>query len=158
MLSRVRLCDPRDCSPPGSSVHGILQARVLASIPFLQGIFPTQGSNPGLLHLRQILYRPSRQGRPQWMITAPLGLPQGQRPPRCSLVRRTFPVSPGLCKERGRTARSRRRAQGPSPAKPRWDFSSRMSLRVRGSPEGRKHTGALSPGRTEKGSPRLGQV
>ena len=23
------LCDPVDCSPPGSSVHGILQARVL---------------------------------------------------------------------------------------------------------------------------------
>ena len=28
-LSRVRLCDPMDCSPPGSSAHGILQARVL---------------------------------------------------------------------------------------------------------------------------------
>ena len=23
------LCDPVDCSPPGSSVHGILQARIL---------------------------------------------------------------------------------------------------------------------------------
>ena len=28
-LSRVWLCDSMDCSPPGSSVHGILQARVL---------------------------------------------------------------------------------------------------------------------------------
>ena len=28
-LSRVRLCDPMDCSPPASSVHGIFQARVL---------------------------------------------------------------------------------------------------------------------------------
>ena len=28
-LSRVRLCDPIDGSPPGSSVHGIFQARVL---------------------------------------------------------------------------------------------------------------------------------
>ena len=28
-LSRVHLCNPMDCSPPGSSVHGILQARVL---------------------------------------------------------------------------------------------------------------------------------
>ena len=28
-LSHVRLCDPMDCSPPGSSVHGILQARIL---------------------------------------------------------------------------------------------------------------------------------
>ena len=29
LLSRVRLCDPMDCSLPGSSLHGILQARVL---------------------------------------------------------------------------------------------------------------------------------
>ena len=28
-FSRVRLCDLMDCSPPGSSVHGIFQARVL---------------------------------------------------------------------------------------------------------------------------------
>ena len=28
-LSHVRLCDPMDCSLPGSSVHGTLQARVL---------------------------------------------------------------------------------------------------------------------------------
>ena len=51
--SRVRLCDPVNCSPPGSSVHGILQARTLDGLPFLlQGIFPTQGSNPSLLHRR----------------------------------------------------------------------------------------------------------
>ena len=31
---------------------------------FLQEIFPTQGSNPGLLHCRQILYRLSYQGSP----------------------------------------------------------------------------------------------
>ena len=33
------LCDPVDCSPPGSSVHGILQARVLewAAISFFRG-------------------------------------------------------------------------------------------------------------------------
>ena len=30
----------------------------------LQGIFPSQGSNPGLLHCRQILYRLSHQGSP----------------------------------------------------------------------------------------------
>ena len=30
------LCDPMDCSPPGSSVHGIFQARILEwrAIPF----------------------------------------------------------------------------------------------------------------------------
>ena len=33
------LCDPMDCSPPGSSVHGILQARILewAAISFSSG-------------------------------------------------------------------------------------------------------------------------
>ena len=31
----------------------------------LQGIFPTQGSNPGLLHCRQILYQLSHQGTPR---------------------------------------------------------------------------------------------
>ena len=25
----LTLCDPMDCSPPGSSVHGLLQARIL---------------------------------------------------------------------------------------------------------------------------------
>ena len=44
--------------PITSTVHGILQARVLewVAIPFLQGIFPTQGLNLGLLHCRKILY------------------------------------------------------------------------------------------------------
>ena len=42
-----------DHSPPGSSVHGILQARILewVAIPFSKGIFPTQGLNPHLLCL-----------------------------------------------------------------------------------------------------------
>ena len=54
-LSRVQLGDPVDGSPPGSSVHGILQARILewVAISFSRGIFPTQGSNPGLPHCRQ---------------------------------------------------------------------------------------------------------
>ena len=34
----------------------------------LQGIFPTQGSNPGLLHCRQILYGLSHLGSPFWKI------------------------------------------------------------------------------------------
>ena len=52
-----------DCNPLGSSVHGILQARRLEWLPCLSpGIFPTQESNPGLLHSRQILYHLSHQG------------------------------------------------------------------------------------------------
>ena len=115
------LSNPLDCSLPGSSIHGIFQARVLergaiafsvlhcqvGSLPaepmgkgkgkslsgvrlfvtpwtvayqaplswdfpgkstgvgchcLLQGIFLTQGLNPGLLHCRQMLYRLSHQG------------------------------------------------------------------------------------------------
>ena len=54
-------------APPGSSVHGILQARVLEldSLFLLQGIFPTQGSNPSIPHCRLILYCLSHQGSPR---------------------------------------------------------------------------------------------
>ena len=37
----------------------------VCSLSFLQGIFPTQGSNPGLPHCRQILYHLSHQGSPR---------------------------------------------------------------------------------------------
>ena len=35
----LTLCNPTDCSPPGSSVHGILQTRILEwiAIPFFRG-------------------------------------------------------------------------------------------------------------------------
>ena len=57
-LASPILCDPVDCSPPSSSVHGILQARILewVAFPFLQGIFPAQELNRGPQHCRQILY------------------------------------------------------------------------------------------------------
>ena len=57
------LCNPRDHSPPGSSVLGITQARILewVAIPFFRGIFPTQGSNSGLPHCRWILYHTNHQ-------------------------------------------------------------------------------------------------
>ena len=55
------LCDPMDHPPPGSSVHGILQARILEWLPFPSPEdLPTQGSNLGLLLCRQILYRVRR--------------------------------------------------------------------------------------------------
>ena len=61
--SCLTFCDPMDHSPPGFSVHGILQARILewvAMHALLQGIFQTQGSIPHLLrflHCRWILYQ-----------------------------------------------------------------------------------------------------
>ena len=44
------LRDPVDCSPLGSSVHGIFQARILewVAISSFRGIFLTQGSNVNL--------------------------------------------------------------------------------------------------------------
>ena len=99
------LCDPMDCSLPDSSVHGILQVRILewvamtspgdlpdpginprspalqedslpsepsekpkntgmSSLSLLQGNFPTQELNRGLLHCRWILYQLSYLGSP----------------------------------------------------------------------------------------------
>ena len=60
------LCNPMDCSLPGSSVHGDSPDKNtgMACQALLQGIFPTQGSNPSLLHCRQILCRLSHQGSP----------------------------------------------------------------------------------------------
>ena len=59
------LCDPMDCSPPGSSVHGdsLGQNTGVGCHSLLQGVFPTQGWNPSLLHCRQILYHLSHQRR-----------------------------------------------------------------------------------------------
>ena len=64
------LCDPMDRSPPGSSVHGIFQARILewVAIPFSRGIFLTQGSNQGLMHCRWILYYLIHQGSPAHLL------------------------------------------------------------------------------------------
>ena len=50
------LFKPTDCSPSGSSAHGILQARRVGCLSLLQGIFLTQGSNPSCLHCRGIPY------------------------------------------------------------------------------------------------------
>ena len=78
--SCLTLCDPMDCSPPGTSVHGILLARILewVAISFSRVIFLTQGSNPGLLHCRQVLYHLSLKGeyimRNAWLDEAQTGL------------------------------------------------------------------------------------
>ena len=53
----LALCDPMDCSPPGSCVHEDSPGKNtgVGCHTLLQGILLTQGSNPGLLHCRQIL-------------------------------------------------------------------------------------------------------
>ena len=60
------LRDSMGCSPPGSSVHRDSPGKNtrVACRALLQGIFPPQGSNPGLPHYRQILYPLSHHGSP----------------------------------------------------------------------------------------------
>ena len=66
LQSCLTLCNPMDCSLPGSSVHeDSLGKNTGVGCQFLlQGIFLTQESNLGLLHCRQILYQLSYEGRP----------------------------------------------------------------------------------------------
>ena len=63
---RPTLCGPTVYSLPGSSVHGILQARRLewVAIPFSR-VSSQPGTDLGLLHCRQILYHLSHQGSPK---------------------------------------------------------------------------------------------
>ena len=53
-----RLCYLMVCSPPGPSGHGGSPGKNtgVGWHALLQGIFPTLGLNPGLLHCRQIIY------------------------------------------------------------------------------------------------------
>ena len=67
--SCLTLCKPMDCSPPGSSVHGILQASILewVAMPFSrgssksQGIFQTPGDRTWIL----LTYHLSHQRSPK---------------------------------------------------------------------------------------------
>ena len=65
--SCLTLCDPMDCSPQAPLSMGILQARILEwiAMPSSRRSSPTQGSNPGLLHRRWILYNLNYQGHPR---------------------------------------------------------------------------------------------
>ena len=63
-LSRVRLCNPVDCSPPGSSIHGIFQAKVLewVAISFSKGSSRPRDRTQVYLRCRQTLYHLSHLG------------------------------------------------------------------------------------------------
>ena len=68
------LCDPMNCCPLGSSVHGILQATIVEWVPCPPlGIFSTQGSNPGFPHCKRILFCLSQKGSPSTITFNPPG-------------------------------------------------------------------------------------
>ena len=80
----LTLCAPMDCSLPGSSVHGDSPGNStgVGGHAFLQGIFPTQGSNPGLPHYRWILYHLSHQESPRILEWVAYPLSRGSSWPR----------------------------------------------------------------------------
>ena len=65
-LPQCVLCLVTQSCPPGSSAHGDSPGKNtgVGCHALLQGIFPIQGLNPGLLHCRQILSHLSHQGSP----------------------------------------------------------------------------------------------
>ena len=77
------LCDPMDCSPPGSSVHRDSPGKNTGvdCHALLQGIFPTQGLDPGLPHCRWILYHLSHQGKPIILEWVAYSFSRGSSPP-----------------------------------------------------------------------------
>ena len=74
LRSSPTLCDPMDRSLPGSSIHRILQARILEWIAtsFSRGSSQhrDQGSSQGLPHCRETLYclRLERSGVKMWVL------------------------------------------------------------------------------------------
>ena len=54
----------------------------VGGLSLLQGIFPTQGSNPGLPHCRQILYQLSHQGSPRILEWVACAFSSGSSRPR----------------------------------------------------------------------------
>ena len=79
------LCNTMDYSPLGSSVHGDSPGKNtgVGCHALLQRIFPTLGSNPGLLHCRWILYHLSHQGRPRILVEwVDCPFSRGNSPPR----------------------------------------------------------------------------
>ena len=78
------LWDPMDCSPLGSSVHGDSPGKNtrVGFHALLQGIFTTQGLNPGFPHCRRILYCLSHKGSPRILEWVAYAFSRGSSQPR----------------------------------------------------------------------------
>ena len=110
-LSHVQLfATPFTGSPPGFSVHGDSPGKStrVGCHALFQGIFPTQGLNPGLLHCRWILYHLSHQEDQEYWSGYPIPSPGvfmyvntdnhiGESLPRESMNQQSAPQNPILC-------------------------------------------------------------
>ena len=104
MLSRAGLLPTLwTVAPPSSSVHGNSpgQSTRAGCHVLLQGIFPTQGWNPGLPHRRHILYPLSHQGSPLEPYFKP------KSPPCPVIVNHSIPSAKSLYHRRPRLPISR---------------------------------------------------
>ena len=90
-LLTIRLPESESCPVMSDSLwpHGLYspwnslgQNTGVGSLSLLQGIFPTQGLNPGLLPCRQILYQLSHQGSPRRLEWVPYPFSSGSPQPR----------------------------------------------------------------------------
>ena len=100
LQSCLVLCDPMDCSPSDSSVHGILQARILewVAMPSSRGSFPSR-DRTHVSHIsyvgRQVLYHQCHLGSlfyiQQCLYVNP-NLPIYPSPPCCCLVTKSCPT------------------------------------------------------------------
>ena len=98
-LQYAGLENSMDCNPPSSSVRGDFPGKNtgVGYHALLQGIFPTQGLNPGLLHCGWILYQLSYKGSPrilEWVAyPSPGDLPNpGIEPGSPALLADSLPV------------------------------------------------------------------
>ena len=81
VLSRLRLYDSMNCSPPGSSVHGIFQARILewVAISYSRGSFPTRNWEPTRNPSLQRLHHWQADSLPLLHLGSPLTILFGVR-------------------------------------------------------------------------------
>ena len=77
--SCLTLWDPHGIYSPWNSPG---QNTGVGNLSLLQGIFPNQGSNPGLLHCRQILYQLSHKGSPRILEWVAYPFSSGSSQPR----------------------------------------------------------------------------
>ena len=84
-----------DCNSPGQNTG-------VGSLSLLQGIFPTQGSNPGLPHCKQTIYQLSHKGSPSIIVAAAAAKLLQSCPTLCVLIDGSLPGSsvPGILQAR----------------------------------------------------------
>ena len=70
--SCLTLCNPMDCGPPGSSIHGVLQARRPEWLPFPPPVdLPDPGMEPWFPALQTDSLALSHQGSPRFQQSLP---------------------------------------------------------------------------------------